>query len=1124
MPATRTRRPGLTRIALLFLLLAASARVSSASPEGLYARSPEREMRIRAALTPESSHATQLEALQRRRAPDTLRVLVVGCDFSDSLMWGRDLGDYPEWPPQRRQSRRIPGTDILVFAAHDSTYFDLQLQRVNAYYQTVSFNALDLDWTVYPEIQNLPRPMSWFADPDSGIVRLSRMAQDIADDIDAQVDFTNFDTLLLIHAGAGAETDINGDSPEQIPSNYLDERDFQAAVEAGLLAVPRIVTTERDLEHVLVLPESETQDPLAGVPGSGFFDVRGVYCFELGLRLGMLSLADFTPSSFPDSQGIGNFGLMGYGLFTGLGIVPAAPSAINRMLMGWVPAVEVSANATLRVAAMGNPATAVSDTVLVRVPISDREYWLAEYRLQDPDGDLFYGFDDLNGNRFPDYFDQSNAVNGGIPNSNFDPTEDTWEDETGAEVDFFMSENPARPPSGCRRGGGSGLYLWHIDEQVIENALIAGSNTINADAAHKGVDVEEADGIQDLDSAQGSPWLLGGDSDTWRGEGAHEFGPGTSPSTATAAGLPTGVRFSEISRVVQDSFPMSDGFCTGFVYTQTMSFRVEFGVATDGPVEQARIRMDGYGPLRDLRVADLGTGPSQPAADGRDEIIAVADSGRVLVFSGDLSGYGPAGPEPGAFAVATAGDTLKWTGPTAVVDFDSDGVPDLLTGANAGIFGFDLNGVELLGGDGNPSTNGRLADPAGEGLSAGVLDGAVVVQTVQAGADFQLVAISEDPLGGIRIVRSNPVTGVTGSAFLSLVDPDAVWAGFLRDGRSSRARFNLVTGSVQDEFDPTGFASNAAALVDLPGLGPAAIWPDTDGVIRAGSTPLVAPTRSGQDLADLLSPVIAVLTRENDTDWVIAVATPDELWALDANLSVRPGFPVRVRGSVASSDQQRLVDPVAADLDGDGEIELLWCDAAGGIHAVDLRGRELPGWPVQGPASPVSAPALGQFDDDPGLEMAVAGRFERLITSSDSGAGFISRPVGEIRIYEVGTDVNGFRPWGQASGGVHNRGRQLLTTGTPPGDGVVGNSLSVRPNPATGPTVWLRAEAAGTIEAHLDIYTIEGERVLSRGPLTVPAGTAMDIELAIDTLGSGTYICQLTGGGKTQRCLLAVVR
>jgi hypothetical protein len=559
-----------------------------------------------------------------------------------------------------------------------------------------------------------------------------------------------------------------------------------------------------------------------------------------------------------------------------------------------------------------------------------------------------------------------------------------------------------------------------------------------------------------------------------------------------------------------------------------MSFRVESGATTRGPVEQARVRMDGYGVAYDLRVADLGIDPSQPVPDGRDEIIALADSGRVLVFSGDLSDYAAGGSEAGAFAVATAGDTLRWTGAAVVEDLDSDGVVDLLAGANAGIFGFDLNGVELFDGDADASTNGRLADPRGSGLSAAVTvvvaDPAIVAQTVQSGGNLQLMAISEHPTGGVRILRSNPVSQASGSTWMSLVQYDEVWAGFLRDGLVSRARFNLLTGNVQEESDRSGFASSPAALAELPGLGAAAIWSDPEGSLLSGSTPMEVATRFGPKLGDVQSPVISVPASVDGSDWVIAVGTPDALWALDANLSVRPGFPVRVSGSVVIAGDQRMVEPVAADLDGDGIVELVWCDATGGIHAVDLRGRELPGWPVQGPAIPVSAPALGQFDDDPQLEMAVAGRFERLVTGTDVRPGFVARPVGEIRVYEIGIDADGFRPWGQASGGVDNRGRQVLVTQAPAGTGVVQNSLSVRPNPATGSTVRLRADAAGTIEAQLDIYTLEGERVLSRGPLTVPAGTALDIEVRIDALGSGTYICQLTGAGQVQRCLLAVVR
>ncbi|RKZ17716.1 hypothetical protein DRQ53_02695 [bacterium] len=1080
----------------------------------------ERLHQIRGALAPRQTRAVQLEALRRRKGPDSLRILIVGCDFNDSLMVGRDPADFPGWPPQNRKSQRIPGTDIPVFDAHDSIYFDLQMGRVDAYFSTVSFGALQLDWSVHPEIYNLDQSMAWYADSDSGSVRLAGMAQEIVTAIDPVVDFTGYDTLLFVHAGAGAETDVAGDSPEQIPSNYLDVTDFAAAVEAGILDVPVIVTSENEIGHVLILPESETQDPIPGIPGSGFFDVRGVWCFEVGLRLGMLSLADFTPAFFPNSQGIGNFGLMGYGLFTGLSIVPAAPSAINRMLMGWVTPVEVDADASLRIAAMGDPASAVSDTNLIRVSITDREYWLVEYRLQDPDGDLFYGFDDLNLNRFPDYYDASNAANGGVPDSTFDPSTDTWEDEAGAEVDFFMSENGLRPPSGCRRGGGSGLYIWHIDEQVIENALLAGTNTINGDADHKGVDVEEADGIQDLDTYFSGQWLLGADKDVWRGEGQPEFGPSTSPSTASAAGLATGIRFDSFSNVVMDSLDMVDGFCTGFVYAPAMRFDVEFGAGGAGPLEQARLRMDGYGPVTDLRLVDLGSSPAQPTPDGRQEIVALADSGRVLVLTGGLSGFGP---DP-LLATAVAGDSLRWTGPPAVVDFDADGRLDLLGGANAGIFGFDLDGNELFDGDLDPATNGRLADPRGTGLSPVLLDSTRASQSVQLAGSFGALAVHEDPPGTANILRTNEVGMARGKPQVTLDSADRFVAGFIRGGVHSRAIFDISSGSVTEEADPGGLGGAWSVQLDLPGLGNSVLWSDTLGVSHAARLPDLVIARSGLAVQPRQSAPIAVPATADGSDWVIAFTTRDALWAFDANLAIRSGFPARVRGSVSIAADARLVEPTAVDLDGDGVVELVWCDAAGGLHATDLRGRELQGWPVQGPATPVSAPTLGQLDADPELELVVAGRFDRLVSGDDTAPGFIARTTGEIRVYELSTPAAAYRPWSQARGGLDNRGQQLLVTAAPGGEGVREGSFSVRPNPATGASVRLRAEAAGEISARLDIYNIEGERVLSGGPFSVPAGTALDVEFAIDELGSGTYICQLTTGGTVQRRLLAVVR
>jgi hypothetical protein len=257
---------------------------------------------------------------------------------------------------------------------------------------------------------------------------------------------------------------------------------------------------------------------------------------------------------------------------------------------------------------------------------------------------------------------------------------------------------------------------------------------------------------------------------------------------------------------------------------------------------------------------------------------------------------------------------------------------------------------------------------------------------------------------------------------------------------------------------------------------------------------------------------------------VIAFTTKDALYALDGNLSILPGFPARVRGNIAIPLEPRLVEPIAVDLDDDDRVELIWIDGAGGIHATDLQGRELSGWPIQGPATPTSAPALGQFDDDASMEMVVAGRFERLVTSTDEEPGFVTRPTGELRVYELQAPASAYAPWPQGLGGVTNRARQGLAAAPASGSGLVDDSFSVRPNPATGNVVRLRADAAGEIETRLDIYTLEGERVLSQGPFTVPAGTALDVEFRIDELGSGTYICQLTSGGSVQRRVLAVVR
>ena len=62
--------------------------------------------------------------------------------------------------------------------------------------------------------------------------------------------------------------------------------------------------------------------------------------------------------------------------------------------------------------------------------------------------------------------------------------------------EYFLLSNRQRVGSDAHLQE-TGLLIWHIDSDVI--AAKSNSNRVNADANHKGVDLEEADGLADLD-------------------------------------------------------------------------------------------------------------------------------------------------------------------------------------------------------------------------------------------------------------------------------------------------------------------------------------------------------------------------------------------------------------------------------------------------------------------------------------------------------------------------------------------------------------------------------------------------------------------------------------------------
>lgn len=1066
--------------------------------------------------------AVQRERLAGVKAPDHLDVIAVMCDFADSLMFGR-YGEVPgDFPP--------PAQTELLYDAHDAVYFTHLLDDVTQYFAAVSGGAFDLRVTVHPETVNLPEPMAYYGNhPEEGEQKML-LARDVVAAVDPDIDFSLYDTLILIHAGAGEETDILGDSPEQIYSSYLGPDDFLDARDEEILPDPWLPTDDLDLmgqpvvlDQVLILPETEYQDPAGGA--GGYFGSLGVYCFEVGLRLGMLSLSDFTPAGFPDSQGIGQFGLMGYGLFTAGGLVPAEPCAFNRMLMGWVTPYEVDpdADGTYSLFPIEAPA---ADSTLARVEIGPSEYWLLEYRRQDPDGNgVFSWADDVNGNGIPDFYRQDDPSyspwvwtgEGWIIDAVFDPAVHADESYAGAEWDFYMSDNSARPAG--VKGAGSGIYIWHIDEGVVRSGLLSPTNVFNADPDRKAVDVEEADGIQDLDVRRGTPWLLGGDDDSFRAEGNARFGPDTDPDTRTAGGVPTGIVIDEISPVVVDSAwadPGDPDAAPVIRYRERMTFRCRReGGASDGATPTATLDLPGV----DLAGAHLLAADLDSPPDGALEIVAADRAGRVFAWRHDLTPLVAGGDAPGHLATGTdsLGVPVDWNGPPAAGDVDGDGDNEIVLTAPNGIYVFEGDGAELRDGDGQALSWGlaaRTADPEA------VTDGPpLLMSAATAGVDsdaeyviitLEFVAGEADSVGTFRY-RSHDAAAVLDVA-ASGGSPE--WTGLA--GRTPP----LLQGSLRElaydpEHDETGivsfkdsFAGHVTGVRGRPsGAAPLAT---ADGILipLQGGGCFLAREQTLYNDQDIVW--------DNDRP-VRSTIAPGGGYLSDgvfvrAGLTGAPltGWPLTPARAVRADDPAR--NPSALSWTQGGETFTLFTARDGRLFLADGDGDLQPGWPVAGPGEAAGTPVAADLDGTPGLEIVTAGTMARLVAPDTEGGEDGTAAVSRLVAWSVPGTEDATSVW-PMWGGAPSRAFQspVSSGGVPAGDVFLDGSLAATPNPVRDGRLTVRAVLTADGELSVTLYNLEGEEVARGGPAVGFAGQPVQVVLDVDGAASGPYLCRVAG-------------
>jgi M6 family metalloprotease-like protein len=575
---------------------------------------------------------------------DTLRIVALQTQFADSLMGGQ--------PGSKRS------------AVRDSTWFANELGHLADYIGGASLGRTRIDWEMIGTLWTLPEGMGYYGDDDVEEIRVVEMVQTLIDSADADVDFSRFDMVVVIHAGAGQETDIFGQSPEQLWSSFYDLGDIRVAADsavAGLATGDSLDGEPFFVDNFSIMPEDASQYGQT-------IGTLGIWAFEACSRLGLLPTFDSTPPGFIDSQGVGNFCVMAYGLFNAEGFVPAFPCVFNRVIAGWVDPLTIDGDAAGVGLTDVNSATA-GDTACVKIPITENEYFLVVNRVHDTNFDSLFTFDDADSNLIP---------------GNDESLED-------AEFDFFLTDltNPSTvrfvPAYGFDvlfRHTGSGVYVWHVDERVVRDNTEAGF-LVNDFVDRTGVDLEEADGVQDLDAPGASGFAFGNFFDSFRsGDGnANSFGPDTKPASASNAGVRTGISIENVSAVGP---------------------RMTFDLVRDVEYAEKRVRWYAAGEAQPATAADID-------GDGGLELVVLADTGRVYVFNTDGSEYDDADADPATIDPYIVAPDAVWTGPPALGDLDGAAGAEIVASSTDGrLFAWKSDGAEVADGDDDPASAGVL--------------------------------------------------------------------------------------------------------------------------------------------------------------------------------------------------------------------------------------------------------------------------------------------------------------------------------------------------------------------------------------------------------------------------------